>query len=184
MSVVWSYDATRLASASWDETAKIWDPTTGEYVSTLKRHSKDIVSIASLHDTIRLASVSDNGIVKIWDPATGKWVSTVDSGYSIHRVQFHISNAGFLYTDRSTLNLAHFADLSLGPVFTDRLSREVVKYGLSSNRSWITYQGEKLIWLPSEHRASCFRVSGTILSIGCYTGRVLFFKFSEGEPTM
>ncbi|KAL2198040.1 NACHT domain-containing protein, partial [Corynascus similis CBS 632.67] len=38
ISVAWSHDSARLASASHDETVKIWDPTTGQCQSTLEGH--------------------------------------------------------------------------------------------------------------------------------------------------
>ncbi|KAK3947905.1 hypothetical protein QBC32DRAFT_223198, partial [Pseudoneurospora amorphoporcata] len=54
-------------------------------------------------------------------------------------------------------------------------------YGLSSNRTWITYQGKNLLWLPPEYRPSSSAISGTVLSIGSSSGRVLFFTFSDSN---
>ncbi|KAK4153208.1 hypothetical protein C8A00DRAFT_43834 [Chaetomidium leptoderma] len=68
-SVAWSHDATRLASGSADKTIKIWDPTTGQCISTLEGHSGGVWS---------LASGSTDNTVKIWDPATGQCVSTLE----------------------------------------------------------------------------------------------------------
>ncbi|KAJ5089584.1 hypothetical protein N7532_008268 [Penicillium argentinense] len=46
-STFWSQDSSRLASTSDDHT---WDPATGQSVSTLKRHSAWVSSIAWSHD--------------------------------------------------------------------------------------------------------------------------------------
>ncbi|KAL2137636.1 hypothetical protein VTI28DRAFT_8723 [Corynascus sepedonium] len=73
----WSHDATRLVSASNDYTVKIWDPATGQCVSTFEDHSGWVTSVAWSHDATRLVSASDDWTVKIWDPATGQCVSTL-----------------------------------------------------------------------------------------------------------
>ncbi|KAK4148862.1 WD40-repeat-containing domain protein [Chaetomidium leptoderma] len=72
-------DPRLLASGSDDETVKIWDPATGQCVSTLKGHASDfsVWSVAWSHDATRLASGSGDKTVKIWDPGTGQCVSTL-----------------------------------------------------------------------------------------------------------
>ncbi|KAL2196033.1 hypothetical protein P885DRAFT_8671, partial [Corynascus similis CBS 632.67] len=116
--------------------------------------------------------------VKIWDPTTGQCQSTLRIGHSLHHIQFHTSNSGLLHTEHGTLGLGHVTNMSLGPVSADPLLPKFVGYGLSNNSTWITYQGENLIWLPPEHRPSSCAVSGTTVSIGCSSGRVLIFNFS------
>ena len=44
-SVAFSHDSTRLASASSDETVKIWDPSNGECLQTLKGQRSIIIII-------------------------------------------------------------------------------------------------------------------------------------------
>ncbi|KXX77775.1 Vegetative incompatibility protein HET-E-1 [Madurella mycetomatis] len=75
-SVAWSYDSSRLASASYDMTVKIWDPATGQCVAMLKGHSHPVNSVAWSYDSSRLASASYDMTVKIWGPATGQCVAT------------------------------------------------------------------------------------------------------------
>ncbi|KAK3938110.1 hypothetical protein QBC46DRAFT_356117 [Diplogelasinospora grovesii] len=87
LSVAWSHDATRLASASYDKTVKIWDPATGACVLMLEGHSSWVSSVAWSHDATRLASASYDKMVKIWDPATGACVSTLEGhSYSVSSV--------------------------------------------------------------------------------------------------
>ncbi|KAF1962192.1 WD40 repeat-like protein, partial [Byssothecium circinans] len=63
-SVAFSHDSARLASASGDKTVKIWDPSSGACLSTLKGHSGGVSSVAFSHDSARLASASDDSTVK------------------------------------------------------------------------------------------------------------------------
>ncbi|MBM3839996.1 MAG: hypothetical protein FJ398_18930 [Verrucomicrobia bacterium] len=66
-SVAFSADGRRLASASWDQTVKVWDIATGQETLTLKGHAAPIVSVAFSADGTRLASAILDGTVKVWD---------------------------------------------------------------------------------------------------------------------
>lgn len=172
-SIAWSHDATRLASASDDGMVKIWDPATGQCISTPEGHSGSVMSVAWSHDANRLASASTDSTVKIWDPATGQCVSTLNTDHHLLDI---------LFTKLGTFDQQHFANWVSGPVSTNRSSPIAVGYGLSSNGAWITYQGENLLWLPPEYRPSSAAISGTVVSVGCSTGRVLIFTFSDSNP--
>ncbi|KAF2190904.1 HET-domain-containing protein, partial [Zopfia rhizophila CBS 207.26] len=71
LSVAFSHDSTRLASASDDKTVKIWDASSGECLQTLEGHRGWVWSVTFSRDSTRLASVSDDKTVMIWDASSG-----------------------------------------------------------------------------------------------------------------
>jgi WD40 repeat protein len=76
-SVTFSPDSTRLASASYDRTVKIWDASSGACLQTLEDHSDWVSSVAFSPDSTRLASASHDRTVKIWDASSGTCVHTL-----------------------------------------------------------------------------------------------------------
>ena len=77
-SVAFSHDSTRLASASWDRTVKIWDASSGTCVHTLEGHSSSVSLVAFSHDSTQLASALEDSTVKIWDVSSGTCVHTLE----------------------------------------------------------------------------------------------------------
>ena len=65
--VAFSADGKRLASASKDQTVKVWDATNGQETLTLKGHTGPVTSVAFSPDGKRLASASNDQTVRVWD---------------------------------------------------------------------------------------------------------------------
>ncbi|KAH8653204.1 WD40-repeat-containing domain protein [Tricladium varicosporioides] len=78
MSVAFSHDSTRLASASLDNTIKIWDISNGACLQTLEGHSDSVISVVFSHDSTWLASASEDKTVKIWDASNGACLQTLE----------------------------------------------------------------------------------------------------------
>ncbi|KDN60483.1 hypothetical protein CSUB01_06043 [Colletotrichum sublineola] len=85
-SVAFSPDGRQLASASGDETVKVWDTATGRCQQTLEGHGDSVYSMAFLSDGRQLASASYDDTVKIWDTAIGLCWRTLEGHSSLENV--------------------------------------------------------------------------------------------------
>jgi WD40 repeat protein/serine/threonine protein kinase len=78
ISVAFSRDGRRLATGSWREGPRLWDPTAGgPPLRTFAGHLHPISALAFSPDGGRLASASMDRSVKVWDAATGELLHTL-----------------------------------------------------------------------------------------------------------
>ena len=75
--VSFSPDGTLLASASDDNTVKLWNVATGTNIATLEGHTNSVYSVAFSPDGATLASGSWDNTVKLWDVATKQNIATL-----------------------------------------------------------------------------------------------------------
>jgi WD40 repeat protein len=82
--VAWSPDGNYLATASDDETAKVWNALTDHCVHTLQGHTNAVWCVAWSPDGKHLATASEDysddfprGVAQVWDTATGQCVQSL-----------------------------------------------------------------------------------------------------------
>ena len=81
--VAFSADGKRIASASWDRTAKVWDAQSGKLLLTLRGHTDRVQSVAFAPDGSRLATASEDKTVCVWDTTTGQEVRPPCHHYAV-----------------------------------------------------------------------------------------------------
>src|SRR5262249_42950993 len=70
--IAFSPDGRRIASASSDGTAKIWDVETGKVLLTFTGHSGEVLGVAFRSDGAQVASCGEDRRIRLWDPQTGQ----------------------------------------------------------------------------------------------------------------
>jgi hypothetical protein len=102
--------------------------------------------------------------VRVWDAETGALRRTLEIGASLSSLSFSSDDRN-LITELGCIALDH---LSLLPIQTPNWSA----YCVYVDRSWITRNGKKVLWLPPEFRPVCSIVRQQTVAIGCASGRV------------
>jgi WD40 repeat protein len=72
-----SPDKSRIATASRDKTAKIWDARTGALIVTLSGHTNLVTNVAFSADGNRIVTASADFTARIWETKTGALVATL-----------------------------------------------------------------------------------------------------------
>jgi hypothetical protein len=86
--VAFNPNGTRLASASYDGTVRVWDTTTYEELFLLCGHTSWVIGVAFSPDGRRIASGSWDRTVKVWDARTGTLLQTLFHNNVVNSVVF------------------------------------------------------------------------------------------------
>ncbi len=121
--VVFSPDGKILASASEDDTVKLWNPD-GTLIRTLTGHRDNLWTVSFSPDSRTIASASDDATIKIWNTADGKEIRTLTGhkgwvrGVSFAPDGLTIASSG----SDATVKLWNAADGTLIQTFTGHTS--------------------------------------------------------------
>ncbi|KAH9231987.1 hypothetical protein K456DRAFT_405519 [Colletotrichum gloeosporioides 23] len=162
-----------VASASLDKTVRLWETATGSALQTLVGHEEGVADVTFSPDGQIVASVSADKTVRLWNAVTGVALQTLGLGYTRY-LAFDPCSTARIFTDFGAVD-----------VLTDSLTAEshsrgemawfpsISGIGISSNRAWIMEGKMKIIWVPDEYRLTASATSGTVLCMGCRSGRVI-----------
>ncbi|MFL5341850.1 MAG: hypothetical protein ACJ8F7_17020, partial [Gemmataceae bacterium] len=75
--VVYSADGTRLATASQDGTAKLWEAATGRLLAELRGHAGYVNYVAFHPDGRQAVTAGEDGTVRFWDGSSGQALKTL-----------------------------------------------------------------------------------------------------------
>jgi WD40 repeat protein len=72
-----SPDGTRVVTASFDDTARIWNATTGQLIATLTGHTDALWAASFSPDSTRVVTASEDKTARIWNAVSGQLIATL-----------------------------------------------------------------------------------------------------------
>ncbi|KAK2024518.1 hypothetical protein LX32DRAFT_626097 [Colletotrichum zoysiae] len=171
--VAFSLDGQVVASASGDKTVRLWDAATGAHRQTLEGHGDWVRAVAFSPDGRVVASASDDKTVRLWDTFSGAPRKTLPLGCT-DNLAFDPSSSTLLLTDFGAIDL--FTNSLIGALSSPEhkvSSPATYSLGFGPDKTWITKGNEKVLWLPVEYRPSLSANRGSVIFIGCSSGRVI-----------
>lgn len=112
------------------------------------------------------------GTVRLWDVATGAHRQPLEVQRILTRISF-TRDSQYTDTDRGLLST-----ISDPATSTISKNRKPVGSVLFVDDDWVTLDGNKLLWLPSDYRPTYAAVHGYKLALGHASGRVIFLRFT------
>jgi WD40 repeat protein/serine/threonine protein kinase len=193
-----SPDGRRVATASNDRTARIWDVATGASIGRPMRHGAKVGDVRFSADGRWVVTASDDHTARVWDAATGEPVaSALDHGDTVISAMFspdgsHVVTASRDHTVR--VWLAATGECVAGPfehkdvvqhaAFSPDGRRVVSASGDGTARVWDLANGQPAL-PPLVHGAqvNCawFNPDGSRLITACNDSTVVFWNASSGE---
>jgi WD40 repeat protein len=109
--VSFSPDGKMLATASGDNTVKLWDTSTKKEIKTLKGHTDQVIGVSFSRDGKMLATASRDNTVKLWDTSTKKEIKTL-KGHTDQVIGVSFSRDGKMLATASYDNTVKLWDTS------------------------------------------------------------------------
>ncbi|GAB1204280.1 hypothetical protein APSETT445_002930 [Aspergillus pseudonomiae] len=188
-SVVFSPNGYVIASGSYDNTIKLWDTKTGQHLRTLEGHSGLVRSVAFLSDSRIVVSGSYDSTIKLWDAETGEEMRTIE-GHSgpVRAVALSpdsqiIASGSYdntikLWEAQTGRQLRTLEGNSSPVVFAEDVQLVQSNSLLSVEDGWVTFAGEKVLWLPFDHQQFSSSVAKeNTLALAYPDGRVCSMEF-------
>ncbi|KAH6880343.1 quinon protein alcohol dehydrogenase-like superfamily [Thelonectria olida] len=172
-----SPDNQMIISGSFHNTVEIWDVATGDWSAILLGHIAAVQAVAFSTDSQRAASSSNDQTIRIWNVAMRSCISEVFTGGVTAQLSFHPEHDSQLCTKFGVL------DLNLFPTTKGKRPRTLprfskyIGYGIQADGKWIMKDGANVVRLPWEYQPKASAAMGTIVAIGCRTGRVQLMRF-------
>ena len=96
---VFSPDGARILTASWDETAKLWDAASGKLIASFA-HQGIVYHAAFSPDGARILTASADKTAKLWNPVSGRLIASFGHQHSVNSAVFSPDGTRILTASR------------------------------------------------------------------------------------
>jgi hypothetical protein len=196
LAVAFSPDGSTLATASWDNTARLWNVHTHKPTAVLDYHSRGVLAVAFSPDGTTLATGSDDDTAWLWNARTGQAITAL-RGHTdaVTAVAFSPDSTTLATSsDDHTTRLwnAHTVRLTAGHtggVLAVAFSPDSTTFATGSDddtaRLWNVHTGEPITALRGHTdavKAVGFSPDGTTLATASSDSTVRLWNARTGQP--
>jgi WD40 repeat protein len=168
--VAFSSAGNLLVSGSNDGTINVWDWSTGVLCSSFN-HDLGHISAAAVSCSGQLTACMSLGkAVMVWSADEKDLIRRKQLSKDTTRRLSFSRDGSCLKTDRGRLELRNS--------LTANGDWETDSSFLYIERQWITLGTQRLLWLPSDYRATCWAVFENTIVVGHASGRVSLIKLN------
>ncbi|RAK81414.1 uncharacterized protein BO72DRAFT_396002 [Aspergillus fijiensis CBS 313.89] len=165
--VIWSHDNSRIAWG-YNHYGFLYDAVNGMHIGSL-----EVYALKHHEFDQPLLDICETSLIfNIWDFITFRSCDAVDQSVCIIKIHGLVENSL-----ETSLGVFDLKDIGYLHDATENSPWIPVGYGISLDNSWITWNGDNLLWLPWQYRPltkSCMRKSGANVAIACRSGRAIF----------
>lgn len=155
--VAWSPDGERLASASLDNTARVWDAATGQLITTLVGHSDWVLGVAWSPDGAHVVTGSTDNSLRLWDAQSGDELIRLGSN-RVMAIQVAFSDQGIF----EVITDLHYAETILNMVEREPLSELVEQVIAHEYSVTIAFDDPALVARLLRLHGTAYRVRVTV----------------------
>ncbi len=173
-SASYSPEGTMIITGSRDQTAKVWDASTGAEILTLQGHGSFVNSASFSPDGTRLVTASDDKTARVWDAKTGTEILSLN-GHSDNVTSASFSPDGSRIVTSSNDRISKVWDAKTG---AEILSLKGHIYGVNS--AAFSPDGSRIVTASYDHTAKVWdaRAGAEILSLKGHSACVVAASFS------
>lgn len=178
-SIDFSQDNAKVVTASTDNTAKIWDAATGNFLTDLKGHSAALLCARFSPDGKKIATASLDHTAKIWDATTGRLLIDIKA----HDLK--VNSICFSPNGKHVVTASVDRSVKIWNALNGQLEKELHGHGNWVNNALFSPDGKKIITCSYDKSVIIWDAdNGKILETLAHKGPVISAKYSADGKTI
>ena len=144
-----SPDGSRIVTASYDKTVKVWDTATQELLIVFRKHTNELLKADFSPDGQRVVSVDSRGVSRVWDSRTGEEIfhQALSSDHFLKSAEAKNGLRGIFLQNAAGMSSNPFSPTANDPaVVLNSDQGLLVRRGVDGRDSLLLKESPKVAW--------------------------------------